>query len=74
MPDVLGREAVGQFNGLGFSDQTGTGRQQGKNRWRWRGRLAVRRRPVRIAVAGHHAGNVEQVLDREGQSGQPAGP
>ena len=52
----------------GLADDAGTGLQQPVHDPGMRSRYRVCPLPVRIAAAGRHPGNVDQILDREGQA------
>ena len=67
---VLAVEAIGHLVGVGLADHAGAGGEQALDR---RGRSRGRRmglEPDRVAVAGAMAGDVEHVLDGEGQAAQ----
>ena len=70
VPDILAGQAIGQLYRLGLADQVGAGLQQAGHHRRGGRRHAMGSAPIRVAVGGDLAGNVEQVLHREGQSAQ----
>ena len=72
LPDVLAGEAVGEFHRLGLAGQPGPCLQQRGHDRGGRGRGRMRARPVRITVGRDAAGDVEQVLHREAEAGQPS--
>jgi hypothetical protein len=65
---ILTVEAVGQFVGLGFSDHRRAGGEQALDGGSGARRRRMRLEPDRIAIAGAMAGNVVDILDREGQA------
>ena len=69
---VLAVETVGQFVGVGLADHPSAGREHALDRGRGAHCRRMRLKPNRIAVAGAMAGDIEHVLDREGQAAQRA--
>ena len=72
VPDVLAGQAVGEFHRLGLADQPGPRLQQRGHHRSGRVRGGMGARPVGIAVGRDAARDVEQVLHREAEAGQPS--
>src|SRR3546814_11590669 len=70
--EVLAVQAVGQFVGDRLADQLGAGREQRLDRRRMARCRRMAPGPVRVAAAGDEAGDVEDVLGGEGETGARA--
>ena len=69
---VLAVETVGHFVGVGFADKACARFEQAIDRRCCANRRRMRLKPHGVTVSGTMTRNVEDVLDRHGQTLQPA--